>query len=153
MKASENYIFYIRLSPRLPKSFYKLAREFSKEGIHLIPVEIETLSELMDSRKRAHILCHVADANEREFYFKKVHKLLCYLVRSQRSYYYLLSGYKKLMNREAFHSGAKNYSFLELPATCREICDRIILSFYQRKKAELKWPGGRPHLLPLVREL
>lgn len=153
MNTQENYIFYVMLSPRLSESFYKLARDFSKEGITLLPVTIESLTELMDSRKMAHVLCHVGNEGEREFYFKKVHKFLCYLVRSKRIFYYLISGYKKIMSREAFHSSAKNYCYISLPKTSGEICGTITLSFYQRKKIEMKWPGGRSNLLPLVREI
>lgn len=153
MKQQEDYIFYIKLGPTLNEAYYKLARDFSRDGITLLPVSIDSLVELMDGRKKSHLICMIGSELEREFYFKHVHKLLCYLVRSHRIYYNLISGFKKIMSREAFHTSAKNYSFLPLPQTSGEICAKIALSFYQRKKEEKRWPGGRSHLLPLVREI
>lgn len=143
MSDKPNYIFFLQLSAKPSESYFQMARQFSDEGITLLPVSISSLLTMIAGGQTAHVVCLVSTMKEREVYLKRAHKLLSHLVKRKIIYLYQASSFHTLSQGEAFHQGKKNYFFIELPVKLSRFCTTISKYYFLRLNEELKWPGGR----------
>lgn len=142
MKNKSNYIFFLQLGAKPTESYFQMARQFSDEGITLLPVTISSLITMISGGQMAHVVCLVSTMKEREIYLKRVQKTLSYLVKRKIVYLYQASSFHTLMQTEAFHQAKKNYFFIELPVKLARFCATISKYYFLRQNEELKWPGG-----------
>jgi hypothetical protein len=137
-----NWIFYLNITGRLPRSYFTLDQNFRDMGISLIPITIEQLLTIGDDKTGSHIISVVGNIQEKLTFERKHKKLVRYLLRNNMIYFYQASSFSELNDTGHFRT-ASNYFFFKLPVEVERLTMNIVKYFHLKKQDRFKWPGGR----------
>lgn len=149
MEATDNWVFFLKLSKDLPRQYFRLDSEFKKAGITLIPVSLSDLLNILKGEQRPQVICLVQNITHFRYMHKKGQKVLTMLVRNDKIDLYVLSSFTCL-NKTAELKGRSNYFYLGLPVPLRRCCAMIIAAIVNKWRYGHNWIGGRSGKRPKI---
>lgn len=137
-----NYIFFLQLGEKLPKVYLQLSSKLAKYGITLVPVRQKQLVELQENTGKS-IVVTIADNIKAYKYFRYLRQVFIDFT--------LLNGRMCLIDLSSFERvfipGADkkkfSYYYYRLPMKTEHIISEIVEIFYNERKENKKWPGGK----------
>jgi len=136
-----DWIFYLKLSKKLPLHFFSLSEKFSARGITLVPITLSELTSVNQGDGRFHVITCVRSISDAEYYAKKVQKTFSYLLHSRRMSLFMASSFSLVDDTHIF-GRTKQYFFYSLPVELGLMCDTIAEEIYKVDSSERKWPGA-----------
>ena len=67
----DEWIFYLKLQPELPESYFHMDQHFKSYGYNLIPVNLSDFLELTKKDDGVNVVCIIRNYNELSFYLRK----------------------------------------------------------------------------------
>ncbi len=137
-----DWIYYLKLSPKLSKNFFDMDAHFKERGITLIPVTLSELLGLTKGEGDFHCVSCIASFADAKYYLKKARKIIHILLRSKRMHWYIASSFA-FTNEASLFSVYGNYHFARLPIGVKKFCDIIVTTIHAKSNSKTKWPGGK----------
>lgn len=143
---SENFIYFLQLSPVLPEEYIRLAAKFKKWGIDLVPVKVTDLPQLTRGKCQFVIsLCADMTSYRHLAGFRK--RYLDFTILNQKYCHFDISSFPK--SDIAYKTGKTgHYHYYQLPFERDELVELIVKEFFSKTRKEKRWPGGRRAKLP-----
>lgn len=145
MEQKSDWIFYLKLTPKLPKKFFDLDNHFKEMGYTLIPVTFKDLVSINKGENTFHVLTIISSFDESTYFEKRVRKLAHYFLRAKRMHMYLVSSFKFTDDTHLFGSSGM-YHYVQLPVSIKKFCDTIGETIKNKKLHKRKWPGASSRL-------
>lgn len=145
MDNKSDWIFYLKLSPKLPASFFDMDKRLKENGYTLIPVSFTDLVLLNTKEGEFHVLAMASSTEQATYFQRKVRKILHYLLRSKRMHMYFVSSFKFLDDTHLFGSSG-HYHYVQLPVSVNKFCDTISETIKNKRSQSRKWPGASRRL-------
>lgn len=136
-----DWIFYLRLSRKLPKHYFELDQEFKSLGYSLIPVTISELVSVTRGEGSFHVVTAVTGMAEATHYTKKVQKVFGLLLRNKRLNLYISSSFK-FIDQTSIFGKTGQYHYTQLPVSMKNFCGKITTTITNKENQVKKWPGG-----------
>lgn len=147
---NDEWVFYLRLSPKLDRKFIALDAQFKNYGLNLIPVDFKNLCNITKNSLKANVIVLVKNQREMELYNKHIRKLMKMMIVCQRVQLFQVSSFSTCNH---FDLGRKdNYHFYQLPETRTNLCEQIISQIMDTPETKNVWPGGRSPRVTMERE-
>ncbi|MCO4754254.1 MAG: hypothetical protein KC478_07215 [Bacteriovoracaceae bacterium] len=138
----DEWIFYLKLSPKLPENFLFLDENFKQFGFNLIPVSFPNLLELIKTDETFHVVTIISSQKEAGYYMKHVSKHIKNLLRFRKINFFTASSFD-FINESSKLTFRDNYEFHKLPIQSSVLCDNIITTVLDKAVENTKWPGGK----------
>lgn len=145
MEEKSDWIFFLRLTPKLPAKFYELDHVFKQTGKTLIPVSFKDLISINKGEDKFHVICVIGSFDEAKYFEKRVRKLTHYFLRSRKMNLYTASSFKFIDDTHLFGSSGQ-YHYVQLPVGLKKFCDTITETINNKKLHKRKWPGTSSRL-------
>lgn len=137
----DEWVFYLKLDPKLDETFIKLDGEFKKYSLSLIPIDFKGLCEISKGVSRINVIVFVKNLNNLDYYTKRINKLMKMMIIHDRVQLFHISSFKECNH---FDLGYKdNYTFFDLPQLNSRLCESIISQIMDTPEIQKQWPGGR----------
>lgn len=142
----DEWIFYLKLQPELPESYFHMDQHFKAYGYNLIPVNLSDFLELTKKDDGVNVVCIIRNYNELSFYLRKAKKLLLMLLRMGKIQLITASSFE-IANESSNIRVRNSYDFYSLPLKRSYLCDKILEKVIGKSLDTKQWPGGkRPRL-------
>jgi hypothetical protein len=142
----DEWIFYLKLQPKLPDYYFQMDQYFKGYGYNLIPVNLTDFLELTKKDEGVNVVCIIHNYQELSFYLRKAKKLLLMLLRLNKIQLITASSFA-IANENANIRVRNSYDFYSLPQKRSYLCDKILEKVIDKSMDTQKWPGGkRPRL-------
>jgi len=142
----DEWIFFLKMGPKLPAYFFDMDTHFKNYGYNLIPVNLSDFLELTKKDEDVNIICVVRNYQELSFYLRKASKLLLMLLRMGKIQLFCSSSFE-IVNESSKLRVRNNYDFYSLPIKRSFLCDKILEKVIDKSVDGRSWPGGkRPRL-------
>lgn len=142
----DEWIFYLKLAPKLNENFLALDENFKRFGYNLIPVSFPNLLELIKDTDNVHVVVVVGSQREAAYYMRNVSKPIKNLLRFGRITLSTASSFG-FINESAKLTVRSNYDFYKLPIKATDLVDKILSTVLSKAVENTKWPGGvRPRM-------
>ena len=138
--SSENIVFYLKLSSKLGEEYFGLERRLRTEGKTVIPVDLVSMLELLKIKNNAPVVIIIKSSQELAYFKKKTHKILTYLLSSERIDLFMASSFGQVNFKK--YQGRKFYNFVKLPVSMDFFARSISKTIDIRQKSLQAWPGG-----------
>lgn len=138
----DEWIFYLKLGPKLNENFFSLDRHFKQYGFNLIPVSFPNLLELIKNDETFHVIVVVGSKREAAYYLKNLSKPLRNLLRFNKINLFSASSFG-FVNESANLTFRGNYDFYPLPIKAAQLCDKILFKVLDQAADSKQWPGGK----------
>lgn len=140
MDNKEQWVFFLKLSKDLPKEFFTLDQQFKASSKSLVPVGLSSLSSMVSSGRRIHVMVIVRNVSEYNYFKLRVVKILKYLMRSDKIYLYVASSFSSINENQIMRKD--HYNFIKIPVATSFLCGSISNMIDMRDTGGYKWPGG-----------
>lgn len=147
----DEWIFFLKMGPKLPDFFFNMDQEFKAYGYNLIPVNLTDFLELTKRDSEVNVICVVRSYQEFSYYTRNVSKIINMLLRMNKINFFHASSFGAL-NESAKLRVRNRYDFYSLPVKRTYLCDKILEKIIDKSVETKSWPGGnRPRMsLPKV---
>lgn len=146
----DEWIFYLKLTPRLNENFLSLDRNLKQFGFSLIPVSFPNLIELIKAGDNFHLVIMVSSKQEADYYLRHVSKSIRNLLRFKKINLFCASSFS-FINESSKLSSRDNYNFYPLPMRTGDFCDKILSTLLDSAVENKKWPGGKSPKISMTR--
>lgn len=137
---SEDIVFFLKTSRRLPQSYFDLEPNFREQGITLVPVTIDNLLMMSKEVNKVHIVTCITSMNQKQYFERKVRRVITMLVRNNVATFFQISSFEDT-NIGSSLKVSRNYYFTKLPVKAKYYCDKISKYYYLSKVKKFRWPG------------
>lgn len=141
MDEESDWIFYLKLTPKLPAKFFELDHLFRANGHTLVPVTFKDLVSINKGKSDFHVITAIGSFEEAGYFQKRVRKLAHYFLRSKRMHLYMASSFKFVDDTHLFGASGM-YHYVQLPVGLKKFCDTITKTIKAKKSNKRKWPGA-----------
>jgi hypothetical protein len=144
--ALDNHIFFIKFSEKMPEHYFQLAQLLGEWNITLVPLTFAQWQEIPRHHLQF-VLTAVTDLSSRRGFGEMQISLLALAAFSRRICLFNLNSFEPpaILNK----LNKNNYYFhFPLPGDYRNLARSMAKLYYQLKKGEELWPGGRRFKLP-----
>lgn len=138
----DEWIFFLKMGPKLPDFFFDMDQEFKQYGYNLIPVNLSDFLELTKKDNEVNVICVVRSYNELSYYIRKVSKLINMLLRMNKIQFFHASSFGAI-NESAKLRVRNRYDFYSLPIKKTYLCDKILEKVIDKSVETKSWPGGK----------
>jgi len=145
---SEN-VFFLQLTPNIPKYYIDLAGHFKSIGITLVPVTIFDLKDLLTSQVATVLIMNYSLLTNKNYRIIRK-KYLEFMLINKRVELVEFSTFERPVGIQRSEANGY-YHYFALPATLRDITLDVKLISRNEKKEQVKWPGGSRTTLPLLK--
>jgi sensor histidine kinase YesM len=145
----DEWVFYLKLSPKLDDKFIFIDSELKNYGLSLIPIDFKSLCEVTKNSYRANIIVIVSNFRDLAYYNRYVKKLMKMMIVSQRVQLFHVSSFSDCNH---FDLGKRNnYHNYELPIAKSFLCQEIISQIMDTPEVKNLWPGGKSPRITMER--
>lgn len=141
MEERSDWIFYLKLTPKLPAKFFELDHLFKANGQTLVPITFKDLISINKGEAEFNVIIIAGSFDEASYFEKRVRKLAHYFLRSKRMHLYLASSFKFLDDTHLFGSSGI-YHYVQLPVGLKKFCDTITETIKNKRASKRQWPGS-----------
>jgi hypothetical protein len=145
MDAKSDWIFYLKLTPKLNNKFFEIDRHFKQKGFTLIPVSVSDLIAVNRGENKFQVILIADGFEQARYYHKKIRKILKYWMRSKRINLFIGSSFE-LLDDSAIYGLTDCYFYYKLPIKTKEFCDKIGTKIKEKQDHDKKWPGSSTRL-------
>lgn len=145
MKEEISWIYFLSIEEELPPSYYKLAKEFLKNGYSLVPIKLDQISHFYDDEEFLNLVCSVESFSAQMKFKKSIFARLNYYIVNKKINLFHISSFQV----EKFSKKQPCYFYFQLPCPTsvlvykiKDLCETL------RKDAKV-WPGGRRAKIPV----
>lgn len=145
MKDEISWIYFLSIDEELPQNYYKLSKEFLKNGYSLIPIKLDQLAFFYDELEVINLVCCVSNFSSQKKFKKYVLPRLHYYIMNKKINLFHVSSFQA----EKFSKKQPCYFYFSIPTptsllvyNIRDLCETL------RKEAKV-WPGGRRAKIPV----
>ncbi|MBT3585912.1 MAG: hypothetical protein HN509_13480 [Halobacteriovoraceae bacterium] len=146
--SSDNYIFFLKLSPKLPSWYFTMSTIFSHFNIKLLPITLADLSKInANSGKMQYIISLTPDMASYQVFSRFREKYLDFALKNNRFCLFDISSFGKIDLAYKIEK-KKTYFYFQLPLEIGRICASITEAYFHHANDHQIWPGGRKSKLP-----
>ena len=138
----DEWIFFLKMGPKLPDFFFDMDQEFKAYGYNLIPVTLGDFLEVTKRDSEVNVVCVVRSYNEFSYYHRRVSKVINMLLRMNKINFFHASSFSAL-NESAKLRVRNRYDFYSLPIKRSLLCDKILEKIIDKSVDTKTWPGGK----------
>jgi hypothetical protein len=138
----DEWIFFLKLQPKLPEYYFQMDQHFKAYGYNLIPVNLSDFLELTKKDDGVNVVCVIHNYTELSYYLRKAKKLLLMLLRMNKIQLITASSYE-ITNENSNIRVRDSYDFYSLPLKRSYLCDKILEKVIGKSLDTDKWPGGK----------
>lgn len=142
------HLFFIQYSEQLPFDYFRLAKFFSFKGITIVPIRPGDLFDLLD-REKAYAINLCTNLSTREHFKAFRQQALHFLMHHRRLVLFDISSFDKIDQAYRLESH-KTYFHLPLPDKIEGIVRRVCSTYFNNRRMNDRWPGGRRAKLPSI---
>ena len=144
MKEDISWIYFLCIEDQLPESYYRLSREFIKNGFSLIPINLEQLSLFYADNEPLNVICLVGNFEAQSKFKKSVFSRLNYYILNKKINLFHISSFLS----EKFVKKQNNYNYYQLPMPASVLVYNI-KSLCETLSNKKVWPGGKRAKIPV----
>lgn len=147
----ELYMFFLLLTPKLPKYFFAFAKFFSELNIKLIPISLDDLMTVSKGKKN-YIIVVNRDIQSNAVFRRMRRRYLDMALINNKFTLFEISSFDR-----SFFLSDKNkkgiYHHFKLPEEVENICEKIYEVIYNDRKSQQTWPGGKRGTVPPLKDV
>lgn len=146
----DEWIFFLKMGPKLPDFFFDMDQEFKAYGYNLIPIALGDFLEVTKRDMEVNVVCVVRSYQEFAYYRRRASKMINMLLRMNKINFFHASSFAAL-NESAKLRVRNRYDFYSLPIKRSMLCDKILEKIIDKSVDTKTWPGGKTPRMSLAK--
>ncbi|MCT4643235.1 MAG: hypothetical protein N4A33_13170 [Bacteriovoracaceae bacterium] len=137
-----DWVYFLNLTAKVPSHFFHLDAFIKPHGLSMIPMGLNDLLSFTNSGDDCHIFIFINSLARKNYFNKRVRKILKYLIKKHGVHIYILSSFDNTSDRYIYGKSGK-YHFTRLPVGLNAYATALATAIRKKDEGLNKWPGAK----------